>query len=87
MPNDSVLMLGTIPGSRPIKPMKLRLIDGNSTSSVAVMLPPTSFDVTSTMGSQRSRSATSSSAPTASSRSSVSRLADFEPEIAGGRTS
>ena len=33
MPNDSVLMLGTIPGSRPMNPMKLRLIDGSSMSS------------------------------------------------------
>ena len=49
-PNDSVLMLGTIPGNSPMKPMKLRLIDGRSTSSRPVMLPPTSFEVTSTSG-------------------------------------
>jgi hypothetical protein len=70
-PNDSVLMLGTMPGRRPMKPMKFRLIDGRSTSSVPEMLPPTSFVVTSTSGDSAETLTDSSIAPTASCRSSV----------------
>jgi hypothetical protein len=64
LPKDSVLMLGTMPGSRPTNPMKLRLIDGSSTSSRAVMLPPTSLEVTSTRGDSPVTVTFSSTPPT-----------------------
>jgi hypothetical protein len=50
LPNDSVAMVGTMPGSRPMNPMKLPLTLGSWTSVSLVMLPPISFDVTSTSG-------------------------------------
>ena len=49
-PKDSVEMLGTTPGSRPMNPMKLRFTEGSERRSSLVMFPPTSFEVTSTMG-------------------------------------
>jgi len=48
LPNDSVLIDGTMPGRRPTNPTKLPLTLGSLTSVSLVMLPPISFDVTST---------------------------------------
>ena len=50
LPNDSVLIEGTTPGSSPMKPMKLPLTLGRFTRVSLVMLPPISFEVTSTSG-------------------------------------
>ena len=49
-PNDSMLRVGTIPGSSAIKPARLPLIAGRLTISGLLMLPPTCFDVRSTSG-------------------------------------
>ena len=50
LPKDSVLIEGTMPGSSPTKPMKLPFTLGSWTSVSLVMLPPISFEVTSTSG-------------------------------------
>jgi hypothetical protein len=65
-PNDSVLMLGTTPGSRPTKPMKLRLIEGSSVSSCWPMWPPISFEVVWTIGSSAVTLMVSAAPPTSS---------------------
>ena len=82
LPNDSVLIDGTMPGSRPTKPMKLPLTLGSWTSVSLVMLPPISFEVTSTSGDSVVTLTVSSSAPTSSVTSIVDGLADFEQEVA-----
>ena len=74
LPNDSVLIEGTIPGSSPMKPMKLPLTLGRLVSVSPVMLPPISFDVTSTSGDSLVTFTVSVSAPTSSDTSMVAVL-------------
>jgi len=64
LPNDSVLIDGTIPGSSPTKPTKFPFTLGRLTSVSLVMLPPISFEVTSTSGDSLVTVIVSSSAPT-----------------------
>ena len=58
-----------MPGSSPTKPTKLPLIVGSSTSSRVVMLPPTSLEVTSSIGVSAETFTTSLSDPTSSGTS------------------
>ena len=81
LPNDSVLIDGTMPGSRPMKPMKLPLTLGSCVSVSLVMLPPISFDVTSTSGDSAETLTVSSTQPTSICSSMLGGLADFEQQI------
>ena len=74
LPNDSVLIDGTMPGSSPMKPMKLPLTLGSCVSVSLVMLPPISFDVTSTRGASPETVTVSSMPPTCSATSIVDVL-------------
>ncbi len=73
-PTESVETLGMMPGSTPMRPTKLRLIDGSATSSRDVMFPPISFDVVSTSWASDETVTVSWMPPTASWMSIVAVL-------------
>ena len=69
--NEPAPVIGTMPGSRATKPMKLRLRLGRSVSSPLVMWPPTSLEVTSTMDVSAVTVSSSSGPPTSRAMSTV----------------